>query len=448
MIHLGTAVIAVRDSQKAATLQQYLAASEYKCEHISDISDLTTELRHFQPDVLIIGSSFCEDNPGSVVRKIRSDPEFTHLAILYLAAESLAENVDVLLSIGLDDALQWPLTSDVLLAHIRPMVRVSTMRAEFLHRQTVLGRKSQSVELPIDYKTAIAKPVILLAGTDDTRLRILEACPDADVTVTSSLVETTQALDEKTFDMVAIAPTDNIQPWLDLCLQMRRNVRLFNIPVLFINRSPHHLNVQTCFGMGASRVMDGIPIIAELIFALHSLVKRQRTRWALKHALLDTLSSGGSDAAIEEVYSREFLMRSLELRMQGLSNSAHRNGWRRFSFVRFSFSGLNSIRHECGEEAERCLIAQIGQWLALLVRAEDIVGRFTPDSFAFILPDTPLNEADVVMQRIAGVVGNTEFAVEDVFHPVCVWPFVGATEIRRDDSLESIIERAEPDFGP
>ena len=157
--------------------------------------------------------------------------------------------------------------------------------------------------------------------------------------------------------------------------------------------------------MGVSRVMDGIPIVEELSFALHSLVKRQRIRWTLRKALLETLSSGGADAAIPEVYSREFLMRSLELRMLGLSDSAQRNGWRRFSFVRFSFSGLESIRHECGETAENLLIAQIGQWLALLVRAEDVLGRLTPNSFAFILPDTPLEEADIVMHRIVGVTG-------------------------------------------
>ena len=84
---------------------------------ILEIPDLVTELRHFQPDVLVMGSSFCEGNPSSVVRKIRSDPEFSHLAILYLSTDPLAKNVDTLLAIGLDDALEWPAPSDVLLAH-------------------------------------------------------------------------------------------------------------------------------------------------------------------------------------------------------------------------------------------------------------------------------------------------------------------------------------------
>lgn len=448
MIHLATAVIAVRDPQDAVSLERHLAAGSYRCERVSDPSALLDVLEKLQPDVLVLGSAFCGGNPGGLVKAIRSSgPSSAHLSIFYLSPDAVAGHVDRLLEAGLDDAIHWPTSPDTVLSYIRPLIRVSTMRAELLHRLQILGRCGDNKEAPSPSspleQISVSAPSILLIGADDTRSRIASAFPDADLLVAKDLVEANRILEDRFLDAMVMAPANAIQPWLDLCLQMRRNVRLFNLPVLFINQSSQPLSPHAPLSMGASRVIDGVPVVEELRFALHVMIRRQRMRWSLRRSLAETLLAGGADSEISEVYGRDFLIQSLEQRIK-VSGNNPRNSSHRFSLVTFSFAGLDAMRHEFGEKAERNLLKQIGQWLTLLVRAEDVVARLTPVNFAIVLADTPLNEADIVMQRIAGVIGNTEFAVDDVFRPVSVWPFVGAAEARPGDTVQSLMERASP----
>lgn len=443
MIHLATAVIAVRDPQDAVSLERHLAAGSYSCERTGDPSALLDVLEKLQPDVLVLDSAFCGGNPGGLIKDIRSRPSSTHLSIFYLSPDAIAEHADRILAAGLDDAIHWPTSLDTVLSHIRPLIRVSTMRAELLHRLQVLGRsEASSHSFPLE-QISVSAPSILLAGADDTRSQVMSAFPDADLLVAKDLVEANRILEDRFLDAMVMAPANATQPWLDLCLQMRRNVRLFNLPVLFVNQSSQPLSPHIPLSMGASRVIDGVPVVEELRFALHVMIRRQRMRWSLRRRLAETLLASGADSVISEVYSRDFLIKSLEQRIK-ISGNPPRNSSHRFSLVTFSFAGLDAMRHEFGEKAERDLLKQIGQWLTLLVRAEDMVARLTPVNFAIILADTPLDEADIVMQRIAGVIGNTEFAVDDVFRPVSVWPFVGAAEARPGDTVQILMERARP----
>ncbi|AMW35213.1 diguanylate cyclase [Haematospirillum jordaniae] len=450
MIHLATAVVAVRDPQDAASLERHLMADSYDCQHVVAPTDLIGVMKKFQPDVLVLDSAFCGGNPEKIVRTVRADPSFVHLSIFYLTSVPVAEQVDALLKSGIDDAVHWPTSPELILSHIRPMIRVSTMRAELLHRIHVLehiGKRAVNASLFAPEDISVSAPSILLTGADDTREKILSAFPDAELFVAKDLATATRILEDRFLDAMVMAPSDTVQPWLDLCLQMRRNVRLFNLPVLFINRTPHPVDPQTPLSMGASRVIDGVPVIQDLRFSLHVLIRRQRMRWALRRSLGETLTTGSdADNNMPEVYSRNFLMQSLESRIREAAASSLRNRSHRFSFVTFAFAGLDAMRHDFGEKAEHDLLRQIGQWLTLLVRAEDMVARLTPVNFAVILADTPLDEADVVMQRIAGVIGNTEFAVEDVFRPVSVSPFVGASEVQSGDTVQSLMERARPVF--
>jgi two-component system cell cycle response regulator len=59
-----------------------------------------------------------------------------------------------------------------------------------------------------------------------------------------------------------------------------------------------------------------------------------------------------------------------------------------------------------------------------------------------MLPDSPLSEASLVINRIAGVLAYTDFAVRDVYEPVKVWVRVGSAELTDGDTAESLIARA------
>jgi two-component system cell cycle response regulator len=71
-----------------------------------------------------------------------------------------------------------------------------------------------------------------------------------------------------------------------------------------------------------------------------------------------------------------------------------------------------------------------------------MTARFEADEFCVVLPDTPKEEADIVMHRISGVLAYTDFAVLGVFQPVKAWVRAGAASLRPDDTMATLIARA------
>lgn len=91
---------------------------------------------------------------------------------------------------------------------------------------------------------------------------------------------------------------------------------------------------------------------------------------ASKSKAMPSLRPGSADTLVPEVYSAEFLNRYLSRRVSSAQEQE-----RGFSVIGFAFAGVDTIRHEFGDDSATSLLDQIGQWLTLLVRTEDLVAR-------------------------------------------------------------------------
>jgi len=71
-----------------------------------------------------------------------------------------------------------------------------------------------------------------------------------------------------------------------------------------------------------------------------------------------------------------------------------------------------------------------------------MIARFDENEFCISLPDTPMEEAKIVMNRIAGIVSYTDFALIDVFKPISVWVEAGMANLEHGDTTDTLIEKA------
>jgi len=77
-----------------------------------------------------------------------------------------------------------------------------------------------------------------------------------------------------------------------------------------------------------------------------------------------------------------------------------------------------------------------------MIRVEDMVAHFRGHDFCIALPDTPVDEAMYVMNRIAGVLTYTDFALVEVYQPVTISVEFGIAEIEKGDTIDALIDRA------
>ncbi len=59
-------------------------------------------------------------------------------------------------------------------------------------------------------------------------------------------------------------------------------------------------------------------------------------------------------------------------------------------------------------------LSEMGQVLRRILRETDVVGRYGGDEFVVVLPETPLNGALVIAERIRKKVEDYEFVAQDL----------------------------------
>lgn len=444
MIHLATAILAMHESPEADALQRRLQDAHYVCVFASSVEEALAAAKHSRPDVFIVGPGLADADVVTAVRAIRADGRFGDLPVFALTIRPLSEVGASLLEAGADDAAEWPESPQVVALRVRPLVRAATMLTEFMLRAEIAGAFGMSVDtnLILDEESA---PNVIILGTQ-LIVEVIEQALGVDggasgLERATDLFEAQRLMEVNRYDAAVLAPVADIDPFIDLCVQIRRNPRLFNLPVVMMIEELADADPVAIHLAGASNVLPASTPAATLTFVLTALVRRQRLRWAIRQALNRTLGLTTSDGVVHQVYSNAFLEAYLERRL-GTVEARDRE----FAVIGFDFAGVEAIRKEFGPAAEASLAKQIGQWLTLLVRAEDLVAKITSSRFIVTLPDTPIEEANVVMHRIAGVISNTDFAVKDVYRVVKIWPMVNAAGLTASDTVHSLLQRAAARF--
>jgi two-component system cell cycle response regulator len=436
MIHLASTVLAMGDTPDARALQHKLLDGSYTAPFFHSGAEALDCARKTRPDVVIIGPGLSDMGCDALVEQLRTDPATITVPIFMLSNVPLADNGDHLLTLGIDDAIGWPADPATVAQRLRSTVRLSTMRVELSIRRSVANAALTPLDVDGIHIDRDEPPTVMVIGTESVADAV-QSCLSADLKLTrcEDLFEAQRQIEEQRFDACVVSAGSDLEPAMDLCLQIRRNPRLFNLPVIMVCQADQAAVSPRALNMGASHVMTMPLAVAEMRFVLQTLVRRQRVRWAIRQALAITRTPAVSAPGVRDAYSSAFLSDYLDCRIA----QAQQNQ-RQFSVVGFSFAGVDAIRHEFGTEAESHLLDQIGQWLSLLVRAEDLVAHLGGARFCVTLPDTPPSEAQVVMHRIAGVISNTDFAVADVYRVVNVWPYVNAFGLTAVDTASSILQ--------
>lgn len=434
LIHLANILIAADDPTMAQELLAKVRRHGYDGRVVNSSNAAVATVTQERPDIVLVAESLTPCPDLRLAKALKAIPGCADMPVCIVAEARSPELKANALAAGIDDVLSPPLDDNKLLARLRPLVRLSIMRAELQHRAATARRFGVDVTESLPRADVQADPPVLVVGPSGADLAPF--LQGARLSYAADPFIADDLLTRSNFDAAVIIPDQDPSPSLDLCAQIRNNPRLFNLPVVIVTDSGR-VGETVAYHHGASAYLVQPIEPKELQSTVLSLVRRQRLRWIIRTALAETLQIATRDAATG-VYTRDFLDTYLADRFP-FSASHGRN----LTLMFFRVPDLEGIRQRFGEEQSQHLRLQVAQWITSLLRAEDITARFEENEFCVVLPDTPKIEADIVMNRIAGVLAYTDFAVKDVYQPVKVWVRAGAAELQPEDhSVVELIARA------
>ena len=142
--------------------------------------------------------------------------------------------------------------------------------------------------------------------------------------------------------------------------------------------------------------------------------------------ILKYLSNNNIESAYhEEIYrlttidglTRCFNRRYLREQLVREVSRADRYG-RPLSLISFDVSDFRTLNDEYGHLAGDAVLAQLGKRVRRRIRREDIFARFEGGEFTIIVPESDLQVATALANRVKSMVRETTFGFDDVTIPV------------------------------
>lgn len=434
-------LIASGTPSEQARLDAVLAKHDYGSIMAETAADVAAVARERRPDVMLLGGTLGDADPGTLITALRGDPETARIPVM-LAVEKSSEALRArCVAAAVEDLVEGPLDDAVILVRLRPLARLATLQAE-THRRLTTARDfgltadppQPQLEPRDDWRVLVVGPrgerrkAIAPALGGNMSLRF-----EADAYRAGTLIERSR------YDavIVLIDADADAEPSLYLSSRIRANPSLFDLPVLTVHGDGTAAQPIDAYRAGASIALTQPLDPGLLRTSLLLLAMREERRWSLRDGLdltrTDATRDGGTKA-----YNADFLRAHL-----GRLIEAARRRDKHLTTALFSIRNRADVARRHGPAAAELLVNKVGDWIGGLVRAEDLTGRLGEGDFCTIFPDTGAAEAGIAVHRVGAVLHLSDFALtEEIMEPIRVLVDSGTASLEHGDNVDRLLARA------
>ena len=415
-----------------------LEARGYETLSASTKLDALTLARSHHPDVAVIrpgGGSVTADMADELATHLKSIDSVIRYPVIMLGDRSAA-------SATIEARIAYAYHDMQLFNRIESLVRLDTMGRELKRRVMTLSSFGVKDLSSFDPMINLEGVKILVVGNPNTQYNEIETILSQNNTqVTAALTPATAQdyLSAESFDAVILNIDGNAADLLSLSETMRRNPRLYNLPVIVVTDLANLGPPEEAYRDGVTDILT-LPLVAEeLQSRVETLVREARYRNALQDVYAHSRHNFTNDA-LTGLFTYGFLRAHIE---KVVTDSINTN--QDLSVAFFDIQGMDLINETHGFGIGDSTIRQIGSMLGLLVRGEDIPARYSGAEFALVLPNTPHDVALSVLQRITGVINNTLFPSESEGDAITVTLTTGLASLWPGETGSSLLNKARKD---
>jgi len=395
-----------------------------------DLASAEATLQDFPLEAAIIDAA---DLTAETLPRLRAAAEPRRLPVLVIGARPEAvPGADLAMSTS-----PHPIQASL---RLEQLIRAAIAEEEFRLRVATFAAKGVGLDTRPEDETPLR---ILAAGAADRRfLALSNALTTAGVEVIAAPTPYTafDFLHESAFDAAVLWGADDHAPALSIASGMKRNTRLYHIPLMLYLRGKNEINLGELFNRGfadVASVETPEGETAERILALAQFHRRQLTiRKALDSVRSLELMDPSTGLFTPELFAAHLgrVAEAARARRRPLS----------VCVLRVRESDAVAMARQ-GGWLDRAM-PQIGAMVSRLVRVEDTAARLAKEVFALALPATHGQAARLAAERIAAVIGCTAFDAGGDRSPFVAEFDVGAAELRPGEAPGVLLERASADL--
>ena len=390
-----------------------------------------------QPDIILLDVMMPGMDGFEVCRRLKEARDTRHIpVVLVTALDGRSERVTGL-DAGADEFLTKPVEDLFLFARVRALTRLKLVIDELRQREES-GRRLGVIEAAGMRLGGTGGRVLVVDDNERQAQRIVTELAVDHRPVLETELDKAQLSVRGPVDLAILNITARGFDGLRFAAHMRSDEATRHLPILAIVDTDDRARVVKALEIGVSDILPRPVDPQELSARVRTQIKRKRYTDFLRNNLDRSLELAVTDT-LTGLHNRRYMMGQLK----ALADRAVKGG-EQVSVLLIDidhFKGVNDgFGHPGGDE----VLKEFAVRLATNVRAIDLACRWGGEEFAVVMPETRVEDAQRIAERIRLHVAGSPFRIGPENEPLGVTISIGvAGTLGEGDNVDALVKRAD-----
>ena len=374
-----------------------------------------------------------------VCRRLKTDVATSHVpVILVTALDQPADRVRGL-EAGADDFLTKPVDELALIARVRSLARLKVVVDELRSRAAAAPSGSAATGLPaVTSDFGQNGRILVVDDRVSSSERLLSVLSTTHLVDSESLPhEALFKAAEGNYDLIVVSLGLADYDALRLCSQVRSLERTRQVPILLLAETEDRLRILRGLEIGVNDYLLRPIDRNELLARVRTQVRNKRYSDRLRDILQDSIQAAVVDP-LTGVNNRRYLESHLG---PMLETAVDRQ--RPLSLMILDIDHFKAVNDTFGHTAGDDVLKVFALRIKAVIRGVDLLCRLGGEEFIVVMPDTGLDVAARVAERIRLAIDVAPIPIEKGAREVPVTVSIGIAERRLDKEAEVILQRAD-----
>ncbi|GLS86949.1 diguanylate cyclase response regulator [Cypionkella aquatica] len=396
------------------------------------------------PDLILLDLNLPDMSGLQVLERLRAEPGLRHVPVIMVSANLETQARCAAFRAGADDFLLKPLDDQTLLARIRSFMRARDLVDSYAPHQggiALLGlaEAQASFELPGIIALITARPDHALK----LRREIAPHLSDRLLTLTPEEAMAEGSHPGATPDVFLIESDFNGPgSGLRLMSELRSRTHTRNAAFAVQSSQGCSTGAAVAFDLGAHDMITHSITPEELALRLARLLYRKREADGLRASVQDGLRLAVTDS-LTGLHNRRYGMAQLA----AIAEVSRRSGLD-YAVMVVDLDRFKSVNDRWGHSAGDAVLIEVADRLSRNLRNGDLLARIGGEEFLIALPQTSLNDARTIAERLCHAVEETPVRLGGhvslhVTVSIGLAASMDATAQAGKDSVADLIDRAD-----
>ena len=418
-------------------LEAKLSAEYYDVLTASDGLKALERAAAEQPDIVLLDVMMPGLDGFQVCRRLKEDPATQHIPVVLVTALDGRQDRITGLEAGADDFLTKPIDDVMLFARVRSLTRLKIVADELRQREES-GRKMGVIEGDAARLAGVGGRILVVDDNERQQQRIIEELKAEHRPTIAWTVEEALERARGPVDLMIVSTAAKSFDGLRLCAQLRSEEATRNLPILAVVDIDERPKLVRALDLGVNDVLSRPIDTLELSARVRSQIKRKRYSDFLRNNLDHSLELAITDQ-LTGLHNRRYMAGQL----QALVGRATRGG-DSVALLLIDIDHFKTINDSFGHDVGDEVLREFAVRLATNVRAVDLACRHGGEEFVVVMPDTTVDAAERIAERLRRTVAGAPFRVMGGGHTLSVTISIGvAATTTGSDTPDALLKRAD-----